>query len=157
MVIFMRQNRQQPKIRGLTGRSIAIAAVSVGVMAIGGSVSAAPTARPAERGDAGAAVAHTHKPGFFETYRGHHIMGWGHDDSACAYIDGRQLVLYPAGGGSYTSALQGYQAERGLRAITKASVRVLGDLDMVAPTEPVAHCPQFGHTTSATRGTTTPR
>ncbi|MDI6098969.1 tyrosinase family oxidase copper chaperone [Actinoplanes sp. NEAU-A12] len=84
------------------------------------------------------------KSGFFETYRGRHIMGWGRDEAACAYIDGMRLVVYPADGGMYTSAVQSFQPQRGLRAITKASVRALGDLGLSATTEePTSHCPEF--------------
>ncbi|MBG0566112.1 tyrosinase family oxidase copper chaperone [Actinoplanes aureus] len=129
-----RQRKQRAKTPGNARRALTTLAVAVGVMATAGSAAAAPAAPPVPSGN---------NVGFFETYRGHHIMGWGHDESACAYIDGKRLVLYPAGKGLYTSSLQGYQQERGLRAITKASVRVLGDLDMVDATEPPGHCPAF--------------
>ena len=96
-------------------------------------------------GTAGSAVADDEagRPGFFETYRGHHIMGWGDGEQACAYIDGKRLVVYPAPGGAYTSAVQGFKPEPGLRAITKASVKALGDLGMSAIVEPSPHCPSF--------------
>ncbi|WP_433795685.1 tyrosinase family oxidase copper chaperone [Actinoplanes sp. CA-252034] len=83
------------------------------------------------------------KPGFFETYRGHHIMGWGENEKACAYIDGVQLVLYPTGDGKYSSNLQGFTQAPSVRAITKASVKTLGKLRMTTPTDGPAHCPAF--------------
>ena len=116
----------------------AAAAPTAGLMGTAGPAVAA--VHPAEQGEAALA----HRAGaFFEQYRGHHIMGWGRDETACAYIDGVQLVLYPAGNDRYLSALQAYQQERGVRAITKASVRVLSDLRMAPPTDPAPHCPQF--------------
>ena len=112
------------------------------LLAVGGPAGAAPAARPA--GPAAVMAGPTAGRGFFfENYRGHHILGWGRDGSACSYIDGVQLVLYPAGNDRYASALQAYQQERGVRAITRASVRVLGDFDMVPPADPVPHCPAF--------------
>ena len=54
-----------------------------------------------------------------------------------------RLVLYSDGEGWYRSALQAYQKERGLRGITKASVRVLGKQKMNPTAEVVAQCPQF--------------
>ena len=81
------------------------------------------------------------RPAFFERYRGHHIMGWGRGESACAYIDGVQLVLYPVGNDRYLSAVQAFREERGVRGITAASVRVLGEERLAPPEPPVPHCP----------------
>ena len=142
-MVSMQQMKQRAAIRRTTKRAVAVLAVAVSTMAAAGSVSAAPTPRPVKPSAAAEAGADRYKDGFFETYRGHHIMGWGHNELACAYIDGKPLVLYPAGRGMYTSALQAYQPESGLRAITKASVRMLGELDITAATELPAHCPQF--------------
>ena len=111
------------------------------VLSTAGSVSAAPTGSPHD--PASPAASPGYGTGFFEVYRGHHIMGWGRDRTACAYIDGMQLVLYPAGAGQYTSALQAFQPERGLRAITKASVRALGEFDMAPSRDVVGHCPRL--------------
>ncbi|GAA0514674.1 hypothetical protein Ade02nite_90370 [Paractinoplanes deccanensis] len=122
-------------------RRVVAGLAAAAVLSMAGSVSAAPTGAP--RDPAPPAASPAYGTGFFEVYRGHHIMGWGHDRSACAYIDGMQLVLYAAGPGQYTSALQAFQPERGLRAITRASVRALGTFDMAPPRDGVAHCPRF--------------
>lgn len=140
----MQQGKQRAKIRGNAGRAVTVVAVAVGVMATAGSATAAVSAGPADPGVPVVAGDAGKKPGFFETYRGRHIMGWGRDDDACAYIDGMRLVVYPAGGGMYTSAVQGFKPERGLRAITKASVRALGEHGLAATTdEPKTSCPEF--------------
>ena len=124
-----------------SGRVVAGLVAAAAVLSTAGSVSAAPTASP--RDPAPPAAGASYGTGFFEVYRGHHIMGWGHDRSACAYIDGMQLALYPAGAGQYSSALQAFQPERGLRAITRASVRALGKFDMAPARDVAAHCPRF--------------
>jgi hypothetical protein len=131
-------NSQGKHIRGATRRTVAVVAVAVGALATAGTAtawSATTTEAPA--------VDQSKKPGFYETYRGHQIMGWGSGDTACAYIDGKRLVVYPGEAGQYTSAVQGFQPERSLRAITRASVKALGEMDLSADAEPVAHCPQF--------------
>ncbi|MDI6103654.1 tyrosinase family oxidase copper chaperone [Actinoplanes sp. NEAU-A12] len=117
-------------------------AVVAGPIVLAGPAGAASVSRPG--GQVDAAAASTQRAGFFaESYRGHWVMGWGRDESACAYIDGVQLVLYPVGGDHYLSALQAYQQERGVRSITRASARVLGEFTMVPPADPVRHCPVF--------------
>ena len=141
IMIGIHQSERRNKMRRNAVRGIAVLAVTVGAMLTAGSVSAAPAGSPREPAEPAAKV--SPERGFFEVYRGHHIMGWGHGDAACAYIDGMQLVLYPTDGGRFGSALQAYQQERGLRAITKASVRVLGKLNMAPPADPVPHCPVF--------------
>ncbi|WP_179855066.1 tyrosinase family oxidase copper chaperone [Paractinoplanes atraurantiacus] len=123
------------------GRAVAGLGVAAAALSVAGSVSAAPAGAP--RVPAQPAASPSYGTGFFEVYHGHHIMGWGHDRSACAYIDGMQLVLYAAGAGQYTSALQAFQPERGVRAITRASVRALGKYHMAPPRDVVAHCPRF--------------
>ncbi|GAA4947677.1 tyrosinase family oxidase copper chaperone [Actinoplanes utahensis] len=90
----------------------------------------------------GAAAAGPPEPDFAETYRGHRITGWGSGERACAYIDGRRLVVFPQPDGGYTSAVQGFQPAPDLLAITRASVTALGDLGLATTAEPSAHCPQ---------------
>ncbi|GGQ59584.1 tyrosinase family oxidase copper chaperone [Couchioplanes azureus] len=115
----------------------AVLAAGAGLIATAGPAVAAPAPQPAAQ--AGADLA-----GFFaQRYGGHHIMGWGRDESACSYIDGVQLVLYPLGRNRYVSALQAYEEERGVKNITKASADVLGEARLVPPADPVAHCPVF--------------
>ncbi|GIE30342.1 hypothetical protein Ait01nite_033870 [Actinoplanes italicus] len=118
---------------------VAVVAVAVGALATAGTA----TAWSATGEKAAPAVDQGPKLGFYETYRGHQIMGWGSGDTACAYIDGKRLVVYPGDSGQYTSAVQGFQPERSLRAITRASVKTLGDNALSADAEPAAHCPQF--------------
>jgi hypothetical protein len=137
-MISMR-NSQGRQIRGATRRMFAVVAVVVGALATAGTA----TAWSATSDKAAPAVDQGQKTGFYETYRGHQIMGWGSGDTACAYIDGKRLVVYPGDSGQYTSAVQGFQPERSLRAITKASVKALGDNTLSADAEPAAHCPQF--------------
>ncbi len=120
---------------------VATLAATTGLMTTAGAAGASTTAAAHQVEQVDLGVAAAHQSGFFERYRGHHIMGWGRNEKACAYIDGVQLVLYPLGRDRYLSALQAYQEERGVRAITKASVRVLGEFEMVPPTDPVPHCP----------------
>lgn len=138
---------------------IAVVAVAVGALATAGTATAwsatgdeAPGVTPVAAPDADQA----HKHGFYEIYRGHQIMGWGSGDTACAYIDGKRLVVYPGDGGQYTSAVQGFKPERSLRAITKASVKALGDQELSADSEAVAHCPQFEIKTPAATASATP-
>jgi hypothetical protein len=145
----MHYGKRQANRRGYAVRGIALLAVAVGLATTAGTVYAAtgPDVDPVPMPSASAAAAvtgpATAKPGFFETYRGHHIMGWGENERACAYIDGVQLVLYPTGDGKYSSNLQGFQQESSLRAITKASVKTLGKLRMTTPPDGAAHCPTF--------------
>ncbi|MEV4274534.1 hypothetical protein [Actinoplanes xinjiangensis] len=121
---------------------VTLAAAATTACLMSTAVPAGAATHPAAR--AGVTTAGPHRTGAFVThYRGHHIMGWGRDDRACAYIDGVQLVLYPLGTDRYLSALQAFKEERGVRAITEASVRVLGDFDIVPPADPVPHCPEF--------------
>ncbi|OJF09896.1 tyrosinase family oxidase copper chaperone [Couchioplanes caeruleus] len=116
--------------------------VTAGLVGTAGPAGAAAAPEPVAQ--AVAASAGADRTGFFaQRYGGHHIMGWGRDESACAYIDGIQLVLYPLGNNRYVSALQAYEDERGVRNITKASADVLGDAHLVPPADPVAHCPVF--------------
>ena len=115
-------------------------AATAGLSSTAGPASPPSTARPVEQTDAAASM--PIRPGFFfELYRGHSIMGWGRDATACAYIDGVQLDLYPVGNDRYMSVLQAYQQEHGVRNITAASVRALGEFDMAPPADPVPHCP----------------
>jgi hypothetical protein len=148
------RNSQGKQIRGATRRMVAVVAVAVGALATAGTA----TAWSATTGDKAApAVDQGQKLGFYETYRGHQIMGWGSGDTACAYIDGKRLVVFPGDSGQYTSAVQGFQPERSLRAITKASVKALGENTLSADAEPAAHCPQFElRTPAATPSTTVP-
>ncbi|MEV6597760.1 tyrosinase family oxidase copper chaperone [Actinoplanes sp. NPDC051346] len=126
----------------VTATLAAALTAAAGLITTAGPAAAAPVAHPVEQVDAASAVAL--RAGFFQQlYRGHHIMGWGHNESACAYIGGVQLVLYPLGRNQYLSALQAYEQERGVEGITKASVDVLGDADLLPPADPVAHCPEF--------------
>jgi hypothetical protein len=126
-------------MRIINATVVAVLAATAGLIITADTAGA--TAPATRRVTAGAADAR--QGGFFERYRGHHIMGWGRDESACAYIDGVQLVLYPLGDDRYLSALQAYKEERGVRAITKASVRVLGSARPVPPADPVPHCPEL--------------
>ena len=105
---------------------------ALAVLAVSGGALGAAAPAAADGGE---------KPGFYETYRGHHIMGWGGGDGACAYIDGKRLVVYPGEGGAYTSAVQGFKPEPSLRAITKASVKALGEMKLAATAEPNPQCP----------------
>jgi hypothetical protein len=132
------RNSQGKQIRGGARRMVAVVAVAVGALATAGTA----TAWSATTNEA-PAVDQVKKLGFYETYRGHQIMGWGSGNTACAYIDGKRLVVYPGEGGQYTSAVQGFQPERSLRAITRASVKALGEMGLSDEAEPVAHCPQF--------------
>ncbi|MFI5496051.1 tyrosinase family oxidase copper chaperone [Actinoplanes sp. NPDC051859] len=116
--------------------------VTTGLLAIAGPAAAATDPAPASRVET-ATNTEISAGAFSEIYRGRHIMGWGRDDSACAYIDGIQLVLYPVGNDWYVSAVQAYEQAHGVREITKASVRTLGELDLFPPTEAVPHCPRF--------------
>jgi Tyrosinase co-factor MelC1 len=130
--------------RGYAARAVTLLAVAVGLATTAGTVyaGAGPDVDPipAPSASASAIAAET---GFFETYRGHHIMGWGENERACAYIDGVQLILYPTGDGMYSSNLQGFLQQPSVRAITKASVKTLGKLKMAAPSDGAAHCPTF--------------
>ncbi|SFF19004.1 Tyrosinase co-factor MelC1 [Actinoplanes philippinensis] len=134
---------------GYAVRAVALLAVAVAAATTAGTVYAGtgpdvdPAATPSASASTPVAKPAVRKPGFFETYHGHHIMGWGENDTACAYIDGVQLVLYPTGDGGYTSNLQGFQQEPSVRAITKASVKTLGKLRMTTPDDGAAHCPTF--------------
>ncbi|MEU4623513.1 tyrosinase family oxidase copper chaperone [Actinoplanes sp. NPDC023801] len=131
----------QPPVQAAASPSVQAVASAPAQAAPAQAASAqAAASAPAQ---AAPAVGKAKKLGFYETYRGHQIMGWGSGDKACAYIDGKRLVVYPADGGQYTSAVQGFKPERGLRSITKASVKALGDMDLAADSEPAAHCPQF--------------
>ncbi|HWS39027.1 MAG TPA: tyrosinase family oxidase copper chaperone [Actinoplanes sp.] len=149
-----------------TKRAVTVLVAAAGVLAVAGAamaaaspaqtgrtVVAAPDVDVAPGGDEGKKP----KPGFYETYRGHHIMGWGAGDSACAYIDGKRLVLYPAEDGKYTSAIQGFNPQVGVRNITKASVKALGTLKLTNA-EPSSTCPEFAPpkpaTTPAPKATT---
>ncbi|MEV6301131.1 tyrosinase family oxidase copper chaperone [Actinoplanes sp. NPDC051861] len=119
-------------------RSIAVLVTAAGLLVTAGSASAAdpapaPVSAPPPAPD----------KGFYQQYRGHHIMGWGEGESACAYIDGVRLVLYSDGDGWYRSALQGFQKERGVKAVTKASVKTLGKEKMASSGEFVSNCPEF--------------
>ncbi|GGK06605.1 hypothetical protein GCM10010123_40510 [Pilimelia anulata] len=99
----------------------------------------AAAARPVD--GAFAAPATDPQPGHFrEQYRGREITGWGRDEAACAFIDGVRLELYPMGANKYTSAVQAYREEQGVRAITRASVRVLGESDLTPPALPDDRC-----------------
>jgi hypothetical protein len=120
---------------------MAVLVATTGLMSTPGVAGATVAAHPVERVDAG--TAGPERRAFFERYRGHHIMGWGRDESACAYIDGVQLVLYPVGDDRYLSAVQAFQEERGVRGITRASVRALGGSQLAPPEPSVAHCPVF--------------
>lgn len=168
----MHHSKRRPNRRGYAVRAVTLLAAAVTAATTAGTVYAstgpdldpipaapsAAAAAPGAHGAPGAAGAPTvpasptaptlpparaAKPGFFETYRGHHIMGWGENEKACAYIDGVQLVLYPTGDGKYSSNLQGFQQEASVRAITKASVKTLGKLKMTTPDDGAAHCPTF--------------
>jgi hypothetical protein len=159
----MHYAKRQANGRGYAVRGIALLAVAVGLATTAGTVYAAaepdvdpvpmPSASASGPAVAGPAAA---KPGFFETYRGHHIMGWGENEKACAYIDGVQLVLYPTGDGKYSSNLQGFQQESSVRAITKASVKTLGKLRMTTPPDGAAHCPTLTVREPATSTATKP-
>ncbi|BEL07320.1 hypothetical protein Q0Z83_055110 [Actinoplanes sichuanensis] len=135
----MHHDKRTVKRPGYAARGIAVLAVAVGLATTAGTVWAGtgPDVDPAPAPSAPVVA----KPGFYETYRGHHIMGWGADAKACAYIDGVPLVLYPSGDGRYTSNLAGFQQEASVRAITKASVKTLGDLAPAVPSDAPAHCP----------------
>lgn len=128
---------------GYAARGVAVLAVAAGLATTAGTVWAGTRpdvdSLPAPSVSRTAGAGH----GFYETYRGHHIMGWGENETACAYIDGVPLVLYPSGGGRYTSNLAGFQPEAGVRAITKASVRTLGELRPARPSDAPAHCPNL--------------
>ncbi|KHD75353.1 hypothetical protein MB27_23215 [Actinoplanes utahensis] len=130
VMISMQRQKWFPK------RTATIVVAAVAALAAAGTALAGEPETP---GDAG----HGKKPGFYETYHGHQIMGWGSGDAACAYIDGKRLVVYPAPDGNYTSAVQGFKPERSLKAITKASVKQLGDMKLAATAEPNPKCPEF--------------
>ena len=151
-MISLHQNARRATGRGKAVRAVAVLAVAIGAgstavaaaASTGGQdavVSVAPSAAPSSAA-APAPVKHA-KPGFFEKYRGHHIMGWGSGEMACAYIDGVRLVLLPGPDGTYGSAVRAYQAEDSVRAITKASVKALGEQKLATPADPAPHCPTF--------------
>jgi hypothetical protein len=135
-------------------RVAAVAVVTAGLMVTAGSASAAPVT-PGTPQAAPATPATPAGKGFFEQSRGHHIMGWGEGQTACAYIDGVRLVLFADGGDSYRSALQAYQPESSLRAVTKASVRALGKEKPAASGEVVPGCPEFAPATKPAATTAT--
>jgi hypothetical protein len=139
----MHHGKRRSNGRGYAAWAVTLLAVAVGLATTAGTVyaGAGPDVDPVPAPSASAAA--PAKAGFFETYRGHHIMGWGENEKACAYIDGVQLVLYPTGDGMYSSNLQGFQQEPSVRAITKASVKTLGKLRMTTPSDGAAHCPTF--------------
>ncbi|WP_092545007.1 tyrosinase family oxidase copper chaperone [Actinoplanes derwentensis] len=139
--------KQEPRRSGGTAkRTVVVLAAAAGALAAAGTALAAAPA-----------VDMAKKPGFYETYRGHHIMGWGTGESACAYIDGKRLVLYPAPDGKYTSAIQGFKPETSVRNITKASVKALGNLGLSASAEPSATCPDLTAPAPKPTATATPK
>jgi Tyrosinase co-factor MelC1 len=138
----MPQCKKLTKARVKGARLIAVCTV-VGALAVAGPAGAAVDATAAPH-RAKPAAGQEYAAAFYEKYHGHQIMGWGHGASACAYIDGTQLVLSTTRGGWYTSAVVAFQPARGVRAITMASVRALGDLKLTRPKEAVPHCPAFG-------------
>ncbi len=152
MVVMNQERQKAAKSRGGVKRAAIVLTAAVGVLAAAGSALAG-TGEPDEPKDVPAAAVQgpavdqdaggNKKPGFFETYRGHHIMGWGAGESACAYIDGKRLVLYPQEGGKFTSAILGFQPHVGVRNITKASVKALGELKLTDKVEPSTACPEF--------------
>jgi hypothetical protein len=122
---------------------VSVATLAAALVATAGLTALPGAAGAAATGQGAAAVADSHNAGFFEQYRGRHIMGWGRDESACAYIDGVQLELLPLGDDRYLSVVQAFQQEHGVRGITTASVRALGDARLTPPDPPVPHCPVF--------------
>ncbi|MEU4162323.1 tyrosinase family oxidase copper chaperone [Actinoplanes sp. NPDC026670] len=138
----MHHDKRTAKRPGYAARGIALLAVAVGLATTAGTVWAGtgPDVDPVPAPSASIKPVAA-KPGFYETYRGHHIMGWGANEKACAYIDGVPLVLYPSGDGQYTSNLAAFELKSSVRAITRASVKTLGKLPPAVPSDAPAHCP----------------
>lgn len=146
-MIAMKQEQQRAtRSRGGVKRAVTVLVAALGVAAAGGTALAAtaePKNTPVTAVQAPAVDQGAKKPGFYETYRGRHIMGWGTGDSACAYINGRRLVVYSAPNGQFTSAIQAFAPVTGLRNITKASVKALGENQLSDNAEPSETCPAF--------------
>ncbi|GAA1640028.1 tyrosinase family oxidase copper chaperone [Actinoplanes couchii] len=124
-------------------KQITVLIATAGALAAAGTAMAATTAVSSATVSAPDVDQAPRKTGFYENYHGVQIMGWGSGKTACSYVDGIRLVVYPQADGQYTSAVVAFKPEKSVRNITKATVKVLDGLKLAHPEEPSATCPDL--------------